>query len=267
MLVQAGSDVIGDGDDHQLGVLGWATCLGRVREDVADYLLRAGARLNIWSAIALDRADAVRAFVASALSILSARMSRSEHGRGPLHHAAAMNRPAMVRLLLELGADVHATDDVGRTALTVAAAANADPGVHALLQGAGATLDLLAALTLGRYDVAEAMLADDPARIGADGRDTVALHLLVAQRHVEGVRWLLARGVDVNARRTMWDCNSTALRVATEHGAMDLVRLLLEAGADPNIRDGKYEGTVHDWAEFCGWPEIAELLRGRGATT
>jgi len=89
----------------------------------------------------------------------------------------------------------------------------------------------------------------------------------VAQRHVEGVRWLLTRGVDVNARRTMWDCNSTALHVATEHGAMDLVRLLLEAGADPNIRDGKYEGTALEWAEFCGWPEIAELLRGCGAAT
>ena len=29
-------------------------------------------------------------------------MSRNEHGRTPLHHAAAMNRPAMVRLLLAL---------------------------------------------------------------------------------------------------------------------------------------------------------------------
>src|SRR5262245_60446435 len=194
MLVEAGSDVIGDGDDHQLGVLGWATCLERVREDVADYLLRAGARLNIWSAIALGHGDAVRAFVAGAPAILSARMSRSEHGRGPLHHAAATNRPAMVRLLLELGTDVHATDDVGRTALTVAAQTKADPSVDVLLQDAGAKLDLLAALTLGRHDVAEAILADDPARIGVDGGDTVALHLLVAQRHVEGVRWLIAHG-------------------------------------------------------------------------
>ncbi len=53
MLVEAGSDVVGEGDDHHLEVLGWATCLRGVREDVAEYLLRAGARLNIWSAIAL----------------------------------------------------------------------------------------------------------------------------------------------------------------------------------------------------------------------
>src|SRR5262245_19563887 len=160
MLVEAGSDVIGDGDDHHLGVLGWATCLDRIRDDVAEYLLHAGARLNIWSAIALDRADAVRAFVSSVPSLLSARMSRNEHGRSPLHHAAAMNRPAMVRLLLELGADAHATDDVGRSALTVAAASKAGPDVLELLQAAGAAFDLLAALTLGRYDVAERILAE-----------------------------------------------------------------------------------------------------------
>jgi ankyrin repeat protein len=164
---------------------------------------------------------------------------------------------------------VHATDDVGRTALTVAATEKADPSVLALLQDAGATFDLLAAVTLGRYDLAERLLAEDPARIGPDGRDTVVLHLLVAQRNAEGVRWLIERGVDVNAKRVLWDCNHTALHVTTElpNGAIELTRMLLDAGADPNIRDDKYEGTALGWAEFCGQPQIAELLRQRGATT
>jgi ankyrin repeat protein len=269
MLVEAGSDVVGEGDDHHLDVLGWATCLGRIREDVAEYLLRAGARLNIWSAIALGRADDVRAFVRSVPSILSARMSRNEHGRTPLHHAAAMNRPAMVRLLLALEADVHAPDAVGRTALTVAAAEKADGEILGLLQDAGATLDLLGAITLGRFALAERILADDPARIGPDGRDTVALHLLVAQRNGEGVRWLIDRGVAVNAKRMLWGCNHTALHVTTElpEGAIELTRMLLDAGADPSIRDDKYGGTALGWAEFCGQPAIAELLRQRGATT
>jgi hypothetical protein len=113
--------VIGDGDDHQLTVVGWATCLGRVREDVADYLLGKGARLTLWSAIALDRADEVRRLVQGDPALLTARMSRNEHRRTPLHHAAAVNRPDIVRLLLELGAAVDATDDAGGTPLSTAA--------------------------------------------------------------------------------------------------------------------------------------------------
>lgn len=48
---------------------------------------------------------------------------------------------------------------------------------------------------------------------------------------------------------------------------MPSMRMLLDAGADPNIRDDKYDAIVLDWAEFCGQPQIADLLRQRGATT
>ena len=269
MLVEAGSDIDGEGDDHQVGVLGWATCLGKVRDDVAAYLLGAGARLTIWSAIALDRADDVRAFVSRDPSILSARSSRNDHHRTLLHHAAAMNRPAMARLMIELGARVDATDDTGATALTVAAVESADPSILTMLERAGARFDLLTALTLGRYDLADRVLAEDPARIGPDGRDTIALHLLVAKRHADGVRWLIEHGVDLNAKRVLWDCNHTALHITTElpGGAIELTRMLLDAGADPGIRDDKYEATVLGWAEYLGQPQIAELLRRRGAKT
>jgi ankyrin repeat protein len=268
MLVEAGADVVGEADDHQVNVLGWATCLGRVREEVAAYLLGVGARLNLWSAIALDRAADVRRLVTDDPTLLTARMSRNEHRRTPLHHAAAVSRPRMVRLLLELGADVHATDATGGTALTTAARESADPSVLAILEEAGARLDLLTALSLERYDVAERMLADDPARIGPEGGDTIALHLLVAKRRRAAVGWLIEHGVDVNAKRVLWDCNHTALHATTEHtgDAIDLAHMLLDAGADPDIRDDKYQATALGWAEFLGRPKIASLLRARGAT-
>jgi len=41
--------------------------------------------------------------------------------------------------------------------------------------------------------------------------------------------------------------------------------MLLDAGADPNIRDDKYDATVLGWAVYCAQPRIAELLRQRGA--
>ena len=267
MLVEAGADVIGAGDDHQLGVPGWATCLGIVREDVATYLLQAGARLDIWSAIALGRAADVRGFVERDRGLLGARMSRSEHGRTPLHHAATLDRADMVRLLIDLGADVAATDDTGATPLTAAALRAGAPAIVAMLERAGAKLDLLGAVSLGRYDVAERLLAEEPGRLGPDGRDTIALHVLVARQKTAAVQWLIAHGVDVNARRRLWDCNSTALHVTAEHGLTALAEMLLDAGADPGIRDDKYDATVLGWAEYCDQPRIAELLRSRGVKT
>jgi ankyrin repeat protein len=261
LLVEAGSDVIGEGDDHHLGVLGWATCLRQLRQDVAAYLLAHGARLNLWSAIALDRADEVRRLVARDRTVLDARMSRNEHHRTPLHHAAAKNRPDMVALLLDLGQNPNATDAAGATPLTTASQENADPRLIEMLLQAGAKIDFFAALNLARFDLAEAMLREDPARISAQGRDTVALHLAVARRNLQSVRWLIAHGVDVNAKRLLWDCNQTALHVTAEHGAVEVARLLLDAGADPSIHDDKYDASAIGWAEFCGQHALVQLLR------
>lgn len=266
LLVEAGSDVIGEGDDHQVGVLGWATCFARVREDVAAYLLEHGAKLNLWSAIALDREDDVRGFLARDPSLLNARMSRSEHYRTPLHHAAAKNRPRMVRLLLDLGADASERDAIGSTALTTASQEHADPAIVTMLLAAGAKLDFMSALYLERYEAAEAMLKDDPSRLGPDGRDTIALHFSVSKKNAVAVRWLIANGVDVNAKRDLWDCNLTALHMTTESGAVDMARMLLDAGADPNIRDDKYDATVLGWAEYFEQPQVAALVRERGGT-
>ena len=84
---------------------------------------------------------------------------------------------------------------------------------------------------------------------------------------MESVRWLIEHGVDVNAKRRMWDCNHTALHMTTENGAIDIARMLLDAGADPDIRDDKYDATVLRWAEFFGREPFIELIRGRGGKT
>ena len=264
LLVEAGADVDGKGDDSAVGVLGWATCFKAVREDVAAYLLAHGARLNVWTAIALDRADELRAMVAADPSLLTARMTRNQHRRTALHHAAARNRPRMVELLLELGAAPNAPDATGATPLTTASQERADAAVVSALLAAGARLDLLAAVNLGRLSEAEAMLRAVPARIGPEGADTIALHLAVSKRNVETIRWLLAHGIAVSAKRSVWDCNATALHMTTESGAIDIARLLLEAGADPNVRDDKFEATALGWAEFFDRKDIAELIRANG---
>jgi ankyrin repeat protein len=264
LLVEAGADIEGKGDDHGVGVLGWATCFRDVRQEVAAYLLGHGATLDLWTAIALDRADDLRIMVAEDRSLLAARMTRNQHRRTPLHHAAFKDRPRMVRLLVELGADPNARDATGATALTTASEEGADPGIVAALLEAGVMSDLLTAVNMKRHAEAEAMLRDDPARIGPDGGDTIALHLSVSKRNLATIRWLLTHGIDVNAKRPMWDCNHTALHMTIESGAIEIARLLLDAGADPNVRDDKFHSTALGWAEFFGRDDTAELIREKG---
>jgi ankyrin repeat protein len=264
LLVEAGADVDGKGDDYAVGVIGWATCFREVREDVAAYLLNHGATLNLWAAIALDRVDDVRAMIARDPRLLAARMTRNHHRRTPLHHAAAKKRLRTVRLLLALGADANAVDAAGATALTTASQENADPEIISALLAAGVNLDFLTAVNTGRYSEAEAMLRRDPGRIGPEGKDTIALHLAVSKKNLTTIRWLLAHGVDVSAKRPVWDCNGTALHMTVESGAIDIAALLLDAGADPNISDDKYDATALGWANFFGRADFADLIRARG---
>jgi ankyrin repeat protein len=86
----------------------------------------------------------------------------------------------------------------------------------------------------------------------------------VSRKNIAAIRWLLSHGVDVNAKRPMWDCNHTALHMTVESGAMEIARLLLDAGADPDIRDDKYHATALGWAEFFGRDDFAALIRDSG---
>jgi ankyrin repeat protein len=264
LLVEAGADVNGKGDDYEVGVVGWATCFQKVREDVADYLLAHGATLNLWTAIALDRPDNVEAMIGRQPALLGARMSRNQHRRTPLHHAAAKARLRILRLLLVLGADPKAVDATGGTPMTTASQEGAGPEVIDALLAAGAPLDFLTAINLDRYDEAKAMLRDDPGRLGPEGCDTIALHLAVNKKNAKSIRWLIEHGVAVNAKRMMWDCNHTALHMTVESGAVELAKLLLDAGADPNIRDDKYNATALGWAHYFGRENFAAMIRERG---
>jgi catechol 2,3-dioxygenase-like lactoylglutathione lyase family enzyme len=138
-LIDAGLDVDGEGDEHQIGALGWATCFKEVRNEIADFLMGRGAKPTIFSAVALGRDDLVRRLVADDPHLLRTRkMSRFEHYRTPLHLAVLKNRSKMVRLLLELGADPSAEDSRGYTPLALTTA-RTHPDVTAALVAAGAS--------------------------------------------------------------------------------------------------------------------------------
>ncbi|HEY7234951.1 MAG TPA: ankyrin repeat domain-containing protein, partial [Gemmatimonadaceae bacterium] len=63
LLVEHGAETSGAGDDHELEIIGWATCFGSARPEVVQYLLAHGARHTISSAVATGAVDEIRAIV------------------------------------------------------------------------------------------------------------------------------------------------------------------------------------------------------------
>src|ERR687896_2595045 len=59
------------------------------------------------------------------------------------------------------------------------------------------------------------------------------------------VAQLLDAGVDVNTRARY---DATALMFAADKGHLDVVRLLVERGADLNVQDSFYKTRALDWA-------------------
>ena len=56
-----------------------------------------------------------------------------------------------------------------------------------------------------------------------------------------GAKWLLDHGADPSARWAHWDVVGDAVAPGGLADHAEMVRLLLEAGADPSIRDSKHD--------------------------
>ena len=69
--------------------------------------------------------------------------------------------------------------------------------------------------------------------------------------------------VDVNQRDE--DTGNPPLVVAVESNQIDIVRLLLNHGADCNCKDWTSKNTALDVAEQKGYKDIVQLLQERGA--
>jgi ankyrin repeat protein len=283
-LADAGGDVVGHGDDHELEVIGWATdwdgCDDATHRSIADFLVSRGARHHIFSAIAIDAADEVRRIVARDPSALNRRMSRNENNQLPLHFAVRKNRPEMVALLLELGADPLAVDGSGIPAAGYATSPGIDRRVmeairtmtaaelvsaeRGLRSPRAANMDLVAALALGEWETAARLVRGNPGLLGKGGG---VLHLMAKRGDARAVQWLLDRSADPSARWPHWDTEVTPLHLAILEDHTDIVRLLLSAGADPGIHDSKHDADAIGWAEFFQRRDILQILKAHAAST
>jgi ankyrin repeat protein/uncharacterized glyoxalase superfamily protein PhnB len=130
LLLDRGGDVHGLGDVHELDVIGWATVfrapdtdpatVDPSRRELAAFLVERGAVHHIFSAIALGDLALIREVAEQNPHALDRRLSRFEQRQTPLHFAINRKRYDILRLLIELGADLEAEDGSGQTALATA---------------------------------------------------------------------------------------------------------------------------------------------------
>jgi ankyrin repeat protein len=181
-------------------------------------------------------------------------------GETALHVAAARGRQPVATLLIERGAPLEARGHGGRTPLRVAFLGLEQqsewtpneytlPIAEALIQaGASAEdagLTLAAAVCLGR--------SEDIARLANEASTQEKQKALAAAAYngrLDAIDVAIALGADPNAPNLGLNPDATALHNAVCSGSLAAVRKLVEAGASVDARDGPYQATPREWAEY-----------------
>lgn len=269
LLVEHGADTIGEGDYHELGVIGWATAWDYIEPnpEIVAYLLAHGARHNIFSAVAVGDAEAIRELVARTPNDLERRMNGTIMRRMPLHLAVVKNQPVAMATLLDLGANTESLDEAGFSALDLAAFEDRHDLAQVLLER-GAKVRLPAALALDRTTDVETLLRRDPGTLKPGGR--WGNLILRASERAPGdvIETLIRHGALVNIHdnpKTSIDSTSgyTPLHAAAWYGNVSAIDVLMKNGADVRAREEKYHGTPAGWADYAGHKEARDvILRG-----
>ncbi len=203
--VEEGGDIDAIGGEYDQTPLGMAVMENHA--DVAEYLVEQGADVN----------------------------KANHNGIAPLHVASRSGGIESVRLLVENGAIVEATD----------------PRFSPLLWAArvGAT-DIVAYLIEHGGDV----------NFVAEGAGGTPLLMAARLGWIETIELLLEHGAETEPEGTF----STALAMGVQSEDTEVVQLLLDHGADPNAPDQQGNSPLRIAGEL-NLPEIAELLMDHGA--
>ncbi len=124
----------------------------------------------------------------------------------------------------------------------------------------GARLDLFAATMLGMAGVVHASLEALPECHKTPGPHGIPLlsHAVVGvAKSFDLIEFLIKRGAAVNAQSNN---GMTPLIVAASIDHIDAVKLLLENGADKNIKDAKGQ-SAEAWAAKRGYDRVVSLLQ------
>ncbi|KAG6599729.1 Serine/threonine protein kinase [Phytophthora cinnamomi] len=195
--------------------------------------------------------------------------ARTKMGETALMSASRNGDMDVVRFLVECGADVNARTDLGETAL-MSASRNGDMDVVRFLVESGADVNavdnkgwspLVFAVGSGKLDVAGFLI-----EAGADSsvvkkKKAELLSDAVQNGILDTVRYLMESG-DANATDEQ---GKTLLMIAAQCSQMDVVRFLVDRGADLNAVDNLNNSTPLLYAAEGGHLDVVQFLIQRGA--
>jgi ankyrin repeat protein len=231
--------------------------------EMAELLLRYGAARSV------PLLDARQQFVHACF-----RLDREEAKRHVRNHpeylhspdavfeAARRDRPDVIALLLELGVPLEIADGTGKRALHEAAVNNALRAARFLVER-GAEIDPRESTYHGA-PIGWAAHADHTEMVNFLSSHSRDIWTLCFRGYVDRVRDVLAhdprhaRLVGTNGATPLWWLPDD------EQRALQIVELLLAAGADPSAKS-QAGGTAAEWARRRGMNDVAERLETAAA--
>jgi ankyrin repeat protein len=195
----------------------------------------------VHAAVKLGDVEALKRALAAARDPVAAANAETPKGYTPLDRAIQYGHTVLLPVLVEAGAVLHNKKSYGKSALALVAETGNVEMLRALLVLEAAKkwtprerLEALeAAADQNRPDIMDALPGvTDPKLKGMAAR---AAYL----GHAGSVRWFVTHGVSMTEPELMGGETTPLLHQAAAGGCAAVVAVLLELGADPNLRDAR----------------------------
>lgn len=187
-------------------------------------------------------------------------------------------RLSIVELVLEAGANPNATDDKGRSAIDYLAgnfwpagsevSRNIQTTIN-LIRQHGGEIDIFAAAAVGDHQTLKKLLLATPKPHKASSyKGEPALFVAARLNRKSAVKALVEADFEIDqpyVPKSSPATGDTALHEAASCEHVEIVKILLEAGANPNARNEELNTPLHN-AAFNNNFEIVELLLKHGAS-
>ena len=204
------------------------SAMSRNLRHIVKFLLAKGASLSIHTAVQLGNLAKVKVFVEEDADI----NVKDDSGFTPLHYAARGGHKDIAEFLIANGAGFNTKNNAGQAPIDVAVERNHRNLVQLLV---------------------------------AKGAEISTIHLAAYLGDITKVQSFIEKGIDVNITRGPTDETSLHYAVKSRYGSVDVIKLLVDSGADINSRNRRGGTPLHYAARYSSKDDIFQLLVSKGA--